>query len=573
MVSRQNKHPLASNAHSNSEPAMTVRSVLLKRDPGRSTEGERVHHRRRHKTQQVRFKDLADGPEEVAVGGKTPEGNYQGMPALRNWYPPRPCSLTLPIPRKACMSTAIQTSPNLQKHFPACRARSKSVSDLGAEDEKEEGGEPPGDHSPAAKLVQGQDAKGVEEEDHERWVKEQQEAAINGRMVEAVATSYGEPCLSTQDREKVCEKPCSEEVSEKVSEKVQDSNSNGSSACHRAEDTTVTKAVQGPLLEGDVKAFIAGQHCATKGVRSLSAKPCSSISKVSPPSSKDNDVDMCSLSQKPCHKLKAPRHDLDGDLSDDGKMEPCPTNPNHTLPKDQVCTFPKSCLKTPLNPKQSGISHRTDHSQLCIPAPGQSQPADVKNEPPQPLDKSPARSGEGACQDGHSGPSLQTDVQTELVFSGGNPLANATEPAGGAGNPGAKPGRTTQYEITSLQSRLQNMEDVLQTSQQTIKVLLDVIQDLEKKEAVRDGRQSYHTGQDIVNCGTCRDCACIIYSVEHDFRQQEGRFHRVLSSLETEAGQSCELPSTPSKQEESPTPRMLARTEPKKSKRKCFWFL
>lgn len=24
-------------------------------------------------------------------------------------------------------------------------------------------------------------------------------------------------------------------------------------------------------------------------------------------------------------------------------------------------------------------------------------------------------------------------------------------------------------------------------------------------------RHSYRTGQDITNCGTCRDCACIIY--------------------------------------------------------------
>ncbi|XP_032891861.1 protein INSYN2B-like [Amblyraja radiata] len=572
MVSRQGNRPLVSNVHSHSEPAMTVRSVLLKRDPGRSMEGERIHHRRRHKTQQVRFKDLADGPEEVVVGGRTPEGNCQGMPALRNWYPARPCSLTLPMPRKACMSTAIQTSPSLQKHFPACRARSKSVSDLGAEDDKEEGGDPPSDHCPAPELAEGQDAEEEEgEEDHEGVVKEQQEAAMNGRMVETVATACREHCPSTQDREKVCEKT-SEEVSEKVleevSQKVQDYNSNGSSACHRAKDTTVPKAVPDTLLEGNFKAFIAGQHCATKGVRILSAKPCSPISKVSPPSSKDNDMDRYSLSQRPCHKLKAPRHDLDGDLSDYGKTEPSPTNPNHTLAKDQVCTFPKSCLKTPLNPKQPGVSHRTDQSQLCISVVDHSQPTDVKNQPSQPLAKSPVRSGEG-----HSGPALKADVRLELVLSGGNPQANATEPAAATGSQGPKSGRNTQYEITSLQSRLQNMEDVLQTSQQTIKVLLDVIQDLEKKEAVRDGRQSYHTGQDIVNCGTCRDCACIIYSVEHDFRQQEGRFHRVLSSLETEAGQSAELPSTPSKQGDSPTPRLAARTEPKKSKRKCFWFL
>lgn len=42
-------------------------------------------------------------------------------------------------------------------------------------------------------------------------------------------------------------------------------------------------------------------------------------------------------------------------------------------------------------------------------------------------------------------------------------------------------------DIRSLQNQLQSLEGVLETSQNTIKVLLDVIQDLEKKEAVRDG--------------------------------------------------------------------------------------
>lgn len=43
------------------------------------------------------------------------------------------------------------------------------------------------------------------------------------------------------------------------------------------------------------------------------------------------------------------------------------------------------------------------------------------------------------------------------------------------------------YDIGSLQSQLHSLEGVLETSQNTIKVLLDVIQDLEKKEAERDG--------------------------------------------------------------------------------------
>ncbi|KAK5851567.1 hypothetical protein PBY51_023113 [Eleginops maclovinus] len=43
------------------------------------------------------------------------------------------------------------------------------------------------------------------------------------------------------------------------------------------------------------------------------------------------------------------------------------------------------------------------------------------------------------------------------------------------------------HDIRTLQTQLQSLEGVLETSQNTIKVLLDVIQDLEKKEAERDG--------------------------------------------------------------------------------------
>ncbi|XP_024286739.2 mucin-2-like [Oncorhynchus tshawytscha] len=134
------------------------------------------------------------------------------------------------------------------------------------------------------------------------------------------------------------------------------------------------------------------------------------------------------------------------------------------------------------------------------------------------------------------------------------------------------------HDIRSLQTQLHSMEGVLETSQNTIKVLLDVIQDLEKKEAERDGRHSYRTGQDIENCGTCRDCACIIYSVEHDFRLQEGAVTRTwrvedppeVSLLPTVTPQ----PTTPHRQE-TPLPVTLARPphSGKKSRKKCFWFL
>ncbi|KAL6096709.1 uncharacterized protein ACO6RY_05971 [Pungitius sinensis] len=130
------------------------------------------------------------------------------------------------------------------------------------------------------------------------------------------------------------------------------------------------------------------------------------------------------------------------------------------------------------------------------------------------------------------------------------------------------------HDIRNLQTQLQSLEGVLETSQNTIKVLLDVIQDLEKKEAERDGRHSYRTGQDIENCGTCRDCACIIYSVEHDFRLQEGQVVRTWKVGDPPEGSPqtpTPQPSTPH-QQDSPQP-VRPPAAARKNRKKCFWFL
>ncbi|XP_076615018.1 uncharacterized protein LOC143338476 isoform X2 [Chaetodon auriga] len=129
------------------------------------------------------------------------------------------------------------------------------------------------------------------------------------------------------------------------------------------------------------------------------------------------------------------------------------------------------------------------------------------------------------------------------------------------------------HDIRSLQNQLHSLEGVLETSQNTIKVLLDVIQDLEKKEAERDGH-SYRTGQDIENCGTCRDCACIIYSVEHDFRLQEGQVVRTWKVGDPPEGSpqpATPQPTTPHQQDSPQAVRPPATT--KKNRKKCFWFL
>ncbi|XP_043912112.1 LOW QUALITY PROTEIN: inhibitory synaptic factor 2A [Protopterus annectens] len=126
-------------------------------------------------------------------------------------------------------------------------------------------------------------------------------------------------------------------------------------------------------------------------------------------------------------------------------------------------------------------------------------------------------------------------------------------------------------EAVDLKAQLQMMESLISSSQETIKVLLGVIQELEKGEAHREGL-SYRTGQDTANCDTCRNSACIIYSVELDFKQQEDKLQPVLKKLHpVEETQVLPLPYP--QESYSATPKQKSKTEPKKHGRWKLWFL
>ncbi|KAG7518302.1 hypothetical protein JOB18_030403 [Solea senegalensis] len=122
----------------------------------------------------------------------------------------------------------------------------------------------------------------------------------------------------------------------------------------------------------------------------------------------------------------------------------------------------------------------------------------------------------------------------------------------------------------ALEGQLQSVEENLLSNQEKIKVLLNVIQDLEKSKALSEGRSSYRTGQDINNCSTCQRTACIIYSVEHDFRQQEGRLQVIMEALEGE----YDVPATAlTKPMQAPSSRTGTKARVKKLRKKCFWWL
>ncbi|KAK1881563.1 Inhibitory synaptic factor 2A [Dissostichus eleginoides] len=86
------------------------------------------------------------------------------------------------------------------------------------------------------------------------------------------------------------------------------------------------------------------------------------------------------------------------------------------------------------------------------------------------------------------------------------------------------------------------------------------------------GRLSYRTGQDTANCDTCRNSACIIYSVELDFKQQEDKLQPLMMRLCPSA--DGHFPSLPYPQEAfTSTPKRKSKADSKKHARWKLWFL
>ncbi|XP_064789323.1 inhibitory synaptic factor 2A-like [Oncorhynchus masou masou] len=121
-----------------------------------------------------------------------------------------------------------------------------------------------------------------------------------------------------------------------------------------------------------------------------------------------------------------------------------------------------------------------------------------------------------------------------------------------------------------VKSQLQAMENLISSSQQTIKVLLGVIQELEKGEAHREGLSSIRTGANCDTVGT----VCIIYSipsVELDFKQQEDKLHPLMKRLCPLEDPHFSLPYPP--EAFTSTPKRKAKADSKKHARWKLWFL
>ncbi|KAM8889609.1 inhibitory synaptic factor 2A [Synchiropus picturatus] len=179
-------------------------------------------------------------------------------------------------------------------------------------------------------------------------------------------------------------------------------------------------------------------------------------------------------------------------------------------------------------------------------------------------------------------PRCTTQAQCHSGQLSAQPLRDMEEPqspAAGSTNTGANP--DTRHEACKqivpmnkdrdVKAQLQAMETLISSSQETIKVLLGVIQELEKGEAHREGL-SYRTGQDTANCDTCRNSACIIYSVELDFKLQEDKLQPLMKRLcPTDDAHFSTL--SHSQEAFTSTPKRKSKADSKKHARWKLWFL
>uniref|UniRef100_A0A8C6E4R0 Inhibitory synaptic factor family member 2B n=1 Tax=Moschus moschiferus TaxID=68415 RepID=A0A8C6E4R0_MOSMO len=531
------------------QQSMKVRPVLLKRNSLESVELVKQPHHRRSKSQQVRFKEdgtsktppgLAEvdvqTSEDPAVMGKTQASRHHHLPTY---------SLSFPRSQKAggFRNIAIQTSPSLRKHFPVFKRKRLTAS---------------------KSLVEMPTAS-------------QSAIQVNGNLSEQDIVSSDLAYLRLAQH--LEDGPRRVKVSHPFLPRMSKVQSNGPvSLCFEAGTwralEKVTAAIQVP---DDI------YHSPTWAGRESTLSPdwSAEISNSVPPL-----VD---------------RHPGDGrrELPPDSERTPsclnAPSRANHTpgtgkqqpellLPKDNSNDKDLGPLSS-RSKERYAPSHPRTHSS---PPPGsQSQPAQPggtsgcssSSNNYQDLQSVQTNSESGSapiCQEQTAKNPIKPDIPELQNCPGSGHLLsylpkNETKQQRVTG--GINPIHLAQGELCDLQGRLQSVEESLHSNQEKIKVLLNVIQDLEKARALTEGRNFYRTGQDLNNCSTCQNTACIIYSVEYDFRQQEGRFHEVLQGLE-EAEPAEEASPPPKSPAEPPVPeKQDLRRKTKKVKKKCFWWI
>ncbi|XP_075712517.1 protein INSYN2B [Rhinoderma darwinii] len=508
------------------QQTMKVRPVLLNRKSFDTSDPTKQTNHRKNKSQQVRFKEdstTQDAPDFVGSDMKPCDNIWSVNGKAEKTHNRSMCLLAYPHSQKGLQNIAIQTSPSLRKHFPNFKAKKATVT------------RPKGILSSQSSCSQ-----------------------VNGELLDDdIATQISHLTRSDQFEE-------------------------GLKRIRRASPLlhTVPKAQSnGPINECSGLQFVEMLEQAAVSIQvpeNPTKNPLEETDKSNTHLQMYKNFEIpveCSV-KKNFNILQPSRVCVEQiNRSEDAKQAEkfCPLGQNELLPKNTNIECKRILTLSPsFNSNLSYCFHsehqQTDKLEKC------------QESAPQPNDSHELTSITNL--DG-----LQ-DKETDITGS----QKNNTETTGctesmssqqkigiqhGANNDSklTNPGHKAHGQYCSLQGKLQTIEESLQSNQEKIKMLLNVIQDLEKARAFSEGRIFYRTGQDLNNCSTCQSTACIIYSVEYDFRQQEGRFLHILKKLDKVEPSTVLTPAQKPEPEIVIAEKQEVRKKTKKVKKKCFWWI
>lgn len=501
------------------QQTMKVRPVLLKRKSLDTSDPTKQTNHRKNKSQQVRFKEdstTQDAPDFVGSDSKHSDNILLVNGKAERSHTRSMCLLAYPHSQKGLQNIAIQTSPSLRKHFPNFKAKKATATR----------------------------SKGI-------LSTESSSAQVNGELTDDdIATQISNFRLSDQFEE----------------------------GLKRVRRSSL-------LLQTVPKAQSNGPISECSGLQSVEMlEPASILVKVPDNPTKNpledtekssTDLQMYKMSEIPeeC-SLKSNLNILQpSDVCveqinkyDDANQAEifCPLKQNELLPKKTNV----ECKRT-LSPSNPSYCLHSEHQQIDKLETIQDS-APLRNDSHELTSFTNLNEVEAKETDITRSPKNTTETTgcTDASMSS-LPKTGILHGAHNDKNPGHK----GHGQFCSLQGKLQTVEESLQSNQEKIKILLNVIQDMEKARAFSEGRNFYRTGQDLNNCSTCQSTACIIYSVEYDFRQQEGRFLHILKKLDKVEPSLVPTPAPKPEPEIVIAEKQEVRKKTKKVKKKCFWWI
>ncbi|NXX57849.1 F196B protein, partial [Scopus umbretta] len=459
---------------------MKMRPVLLKRNSLDSADFMRQPHHRRTKSQQVRFKDDgvntkteldANPAQDIAfTTGKTEV--FRDHNFLLHQSP------SFQRAQKGLRNIAIQTSPSLRKHFPVFKKKkltvSKSLTEMLTE---------PENSTQVNSTLSEQDIMSsdlcylrITNNLEDGFRNSEADGQLSQRPPKAQSNG---PIHS--DDFSVSEKTT---VSTQVPEYIHVSFPKDSNVSMDAPDTTMNLSNS---LHSSVINSNENNENSTLSSNSEKAYPC--LSNSTNCSECNPHSDSCEADKSDSESLVASK--------DASSKETTPLSPpsNHSS---------SPCF---LRDYQQAGEHKTDsscvtltnddHTIMSLTSSNASKSILSCNTE---IEKNSTQSDASQCNSSLEGFHIKSYLPRNEIKSQTNKEISEINQI-----------HLAHGELCALQGRLQSVEESLQLNQEKIKVLLNVIQDLEKSRALSEGRNFYHTGQDLNNCSTCQSTACIIY--------------------------------------------------------------